>query len=189
PRPEAGMLAWLPSVAAGVVAGIAVRMLVQRAPVHVQEDSPSAGRNAGVSTSARADRPESVAHAPAPSRREFLVWAGGTAAVGVALALAGSVARAGSTAVASVRAAIRLPRAAKPAPAVPAGAALDVPGLAPLITPNDEFYRIDTALLVPSVDPADWKLRIHGMVAPEGTRTWDEQRALPMTETTVTLAG
>ncbi|WP_307371024.1 molybdopterin-dependent oxidoreductase [Microbacterium sp. W4I4] len=164
-RPEAGMLSWLPSVAAGAVAAIAVRMLVSRA-------AP----------------PETSAHAGAPSRRQFLVWAGGTAAVGVAMALAGSVARAGSTVVASVRDAIRLPRAAKPAPAVPAGAALDVPGLAPLITPNDEFYRIDTALLVPSVDPADWKLRIHGMVAQEVTLTWDELLALPLTESAVTLS-
>ncbi|MGB3374513.1 MAG: molybdopterin-dependent oxidoreductase, partial [Microbacterium sp.] len=82
----------------------------------------------------------------------------------------------------------RLPRAAKPAAAVPAGAAVDVPGLAPLITPNDDFYRIDTALIVPSIDPAEWKLRIHGMVAQEVTLTWDELRALPLTETTVTLS-
>ena len=165
-RPEAGMLSWLPSVAAGAVAAIAVRMLVSRA----------------------APPPDSVAPVSAPSRRQFLVWAGGTAAVGVAMALAGSVARAGSTVVSSVRDAIRLPRPAKPAAAVPAGAELDVPGLAPLITPNDDFYRIDTALIVPSVDPADWTLRIHGMVAQEVTLTWDELRALPLTETAVTLS-
>ena len=38
------------------------------------------------------------------------------------------------------------------------------PGLTPIVVPNDAFYRIDTALLTPSVDAATWTLRIHGMV-------------------------
>jgi len=164
-RPDAGVLSWLPSILAGAVAAIAVRMLVRSAPPPRADDDTAA-----------------------PSRRQFLVWAGGTAAVGAAMAFAGSIARAGTSAVASVRDAIRLPRAAKPAGALPTGAALDVPGLAPLITPNDDFYRIDTALIVPSIDPAEWKLRIHGMVAQEVTLTWDELRALPLTETAVTLS-
>ncbi|HTN55407.1 MAG TPA: molybdopterin-dependent oxidoreductase [Microbacterium sp.] len=163
-RPEAGMLSWLPSALAGVVAAITLRLLVRKAPTPDRDDTG------------------------APSRRQFLAWAGGSAVVGVAMAFAGTIARSGATAVASVRDAIRLPRAAKPAPALPAGASLDVPGLAPLITPNDGFYRIDTALIVPSVDPADWTLRIHGMVAQEITLTWDELRALPLVETTVTLS-
>jgi DMSO/TMAO reductase YedYZ molybdopterin-dependent catalytic subunit len=47
---------------------------------------------------------------------------------------------------------------------VPAGAELDVPGISPLFTPNTDFYRVDTALTVPSVDPANWRLTIDGMV-------------------------
>ena len=39
-----------------------------------------------------------------------------------------------------------------------------MPGIAPLITPNADFYRIDTALLVPQVDTGGWTLRITGMV-------------------------
>ena len=39
-----------------------------------------------------------------------------------------------------------------------------IAGIAPLITPNEDFYLIDTALSYPQVDPADWSLRIHGMV-------------------------
>ena len=38
------------------------------------------------------------------------------------------------------------------------------PGLTPIVMPNDAFYRIDTALLIPSVDIATWTLRIHGLV-------------------------
>src|SRR5690606_40806146 len=71
---------------------------------------------------------------------------------------------------------------------VPAGATLDVPGIAPLITPNREFYRIDTALLVPSIDPANWSLKVTGMVDREVTITFDELLALPLEESYTTLA-
>ena len=54
--------------------------------------------------------------------------------------------------------------------------------------PNDRFYRIDTALLTPSVDVATWTLRIFGMVDRETTLTWDELVALPMFEQYVTIA-
>jgi DMSO/TMAO reductase YedYZ molybdopterin-dependent catalytic subunit len=62
------------------------------------------------------------------------------------------------------------------------------PGLTPIVVPTDEFYRIDTALLVPSVDVATWSLRIHGLVERETTLTWDELLALPMFEQYVTIA-
>jgi DMSO/TMAO reductase YedYZ molybdopterin-dependent catalytic subunit len=123
-----------------------------------------------------------------PTRRRFLTWTVGTAAVGVALAIAGTLARAGSTAVTAVRQAIRLPKPATPAPAIPASASLDVPGISPLITPAADFYRIDTALVVPSVDPRSWRLRIHGLVAQEVTLTWEELLALPLVESAATLS-
>jgi hypothetical protein len=54
--------------------------------------------------------------------------------------------------------------------------------------PNDRFYRIDTSLLVPIVDIADWSLRIHGLVDRETTLTWSELVGLPMFEQYVTIA-
>jgi len=54
--------------------------------------------------------------------------------------------------------------------------------------PNERFYRIDTALLVPSVQLSSWSLRIHGLVERETTLTWDELIALPMFEQYVTIA-
>ena len=63
-----------------------------------------------------------------------------------------------------------------------------VAGLTPIVMPNDRFYRIDTALLTPSVDTATWTLRIHGLVDRETTLTWDELIALPMFEQYVTIA-
>jgi DMSO/TMAO reductase YedYZ molybdopterin-dependent catalytic subunit len=73
------------------------------------------------------------------------------------------------------------------APPVPAGAELGIRGLAPVVTPNADFYRIDTALQVPNLDPAEWRLRIHGLVENEFELTWDELIALPLEESHTTL--
>ncbi|KGM09521.1 molybdopterin-dependent oxidoreductase, partial [Cellulomonas carbonis] len=84
--------------------------------------------------------------------------------------------------------ALRLPRPARPAPPVPAGAALAVPGLTPLFVPNDDFYRIDTALTVPQVDPGTWMLEVRGMVDRPFSLSYDELLAMPHVEADVTLA-
>lgn len=183
-RADAGLLTWLPSVLAGAIAAGAVRILVNSAPF---EDAvlPTESAAAVVPTMAGTTASGSPT---GPSRRRFLAWAGGTALVGIALGVAGALTKAGSSAVSSVREAIRLPRPAAPAPAAPAGAELDVAGISSLITPNRDFYRIDTALVVPTVDPAEWRLRIHGMVENEVTLTWDDLLALPLTERAVTLS-
>ena len=54
--------------------------------------------------------------------------------------------------------------------------------------PNERFYRIDTALLTPSVGTDGWTLRIHGLVDRETTLTWAQLVALPMFEQYVTIA-
>lgn len=119
-------------------------------------------------------------------RRRFLAWAGGAAAVGVLAAVVGSAAQTGRRAVQAVRDAVRLPTPTVTA-TIPAGAELDVDGISPIVTPNTDFYRIDTALRVPEIDPAEWSLRIHGLVDREITITWDELLALPLAESTTTL--
>ena len=180
-RANAGPLDWVPSVVAGVTAAVALGLLMARLP----------GRSQRAVTDTR--NPDAAPEAPQPpappvERRTFLVWAVGAAAVGVLAAVGSSLARAGTAAVNVVRDALNLPAAATPAAAIPATAELGISGLAPVITPNDQFYRIDTALIVPQVDPADWSLRIHGMVANEVTITWDELLALPLEESVTTLA-
>jgi DMSO/TMAO reductase YedYZ molybdopterin-dependent catalytic subunit len=84
------------------------------------------------------------------------------------------------------RAAVRIPSAPAGHP-TPVGADLDVPGLPPFITPNDRFYRVDTALLVPSVTAEDWRLRIHGMVDREIELDYDQLVARPLIERDITL--
>lgn len=82
------------------------------------------------------------------------------------------------------RAAIKLPERIV---AVPAGADLDVPGMGPWNTTNRDFYRIDTALSPPLIDPATWSLRIHGMVDREITLTYQDIIDRGLTDAWVTL--
>jgi len=83
-----------------------------------------------------------------------------------------------------------IPPASDPIANVPEGADLSeqVENLTPIIIPNDRFYLIDTALLVPVVDTATWQLRIHGMVERETTLSWEELIGLPLFEQYVTIA-
>ncbi|TQS28868.1 molybdopterin-dependent oxidoreductase [Microbispora sp. KK1-11] len=80
-----------------------------------------------------------------------------------------------------------LPRAARPAVPIPAGADLRIPGLSPFVTPNADFYRVDTALVVPSVDPARWTLKIHGLVDRPVELTFADLLRRPLMEADVTL--
>ena len=81
-----------------------------------------------------------------------------------------------------------IPSPAETAPALPAGASLDVGELTPIVVPNSEFYRIDTALLVPRPDVATWRLRLTGMVERPFELTYDELIAMPLHEQYVTIA-
>ncbi|MGW5638003.1 sulfite oxidase [Streptomyces sp. NPDC003832] len=96
-------------------------------------------------------------------RRGFVRAAG---AVAVASAGAGALGRtltgAGGREAAASRADLVLPAPESPAPAVPRGARPRIAGISPFTTPNDDFYRVDTALVVPKVDVDGWRLRIHG---------------------------
>ncbi|MGA8987373.1 molybdopterin-dependent oxidoreductase [Aeromicrobium sp.] len=74
-------------------------------------------------------------------------------------------------AVERVRGSLRLPKRTSSAPA---GADLEIAGQGPWLTSNRDFYRIDTALSPPLIDPSQWSLRIHGMVDNELTLTYQD---------------
>ncbi len=61
-------------------------------------------------------------------------------------------------------------------------------GLTTLITPNSEFFRIDTALILPRVNTDIWRLRVTGMVDEPFELSFSELLAMPAHEETVTLA-
>lgn len=127
---------------------------------------------------------------PRTDRRGFLLAGAGVAAgATVATFLARSLGSTRSEHAAASRSALRLPRPASPAPAVPPGAQLPVEGISPFITPNKDFYRVDTALVVPRVDADTWKLRIHGSGVPqERVFTLAELMRREVVERDITLA-
>ena len=123
--------------------------------------------------------------ASATTRRAALAGVG--AVVGAALlGLAGRAWSNGTRAVQAARAAFVLPRVAHPV-TVPVGASVGVAGVTPYIVPSNDFYRIDTALVVPQVDPASWKLRVTGMVDHEVEIDWDTLLSKSTKQAMITL--
>ncbi|GAA1938279.1 molybdopterin-dependent oxidoreductase [Agromyces allii] len=183
-RANASMLAFAPAALAAIAGVVTLRLLTQRLPGADVEPAVAGPPHAA---SGDDDERADAAGTAAIDRRRFLGWAGGAAAIGALAAMGGYALQAGSRAVTAVRQAIRLPDPVSSA-SIPAGAELDLDGLSPYVTPNAQFYRIDTALAVPAVEPANWSLRIHGDVEQEVVLTWDELLALPLEESVTTLA-
>jgi DMSO/TMAO reductase YedYZ molybdopterin-dependent catalytic subunit len=82
---------------------------------------------------------------------------------------------------------VTLPAPASPALPMPAGASLGIDGVAPFTTANAAFYRIDTTLVTPQVDPGTWGLRIHGLVNKEITLTYADLLKRPLRERDITM--
>ena len=163
-------------------------------PIVSGADSPEPGSSSPKPEPEEAGPPaarERAARPPSPvprseARRSFLVASGVTLAA-AAVAEIGGRELGTRTNVSAARNAVRLPRATVPAPPLPDGVNLPVPGISPFITPNGQFYRVDTALLLPQVDPKGWQLRIHGMVDREVRITFDDLLRRPLIEDYVTL--
>src|SRR5665647_3533333 len=119
-------------------------------------------------------------------RRRFLVGGAGVAAAAATAAAIGQSLGQGAAQAAESRSAIRLPKGVTPVVILP-GAQLDVKGITPYVMPNDAFYRIDTALVVPQLDTAGWSLKVHGMVDQEVTIDWATLLTKPMQDALVTL--
>jgi DMSO/TMAO reductase YedYZ molybdopterin-dependent catalytic subunit len=78
--------------------------------------------------------------------------------------------------VGNARDELALPSPSSPAAALPRGADLaeSVDGVTPLFTANRDFYRVDTAITVPQIRPADYRLTLSGM--------FDSPRSYTLTE-------
>ncbi len=166
--PNATPASALPSVVAGLVGAVALRTLVPRpeAPVSLP--------------------PSPITRGGMGSRRAFL---GTAAAVAGAAALAGAGGRAlrSRFSAAESRANVTLPRPARPLPTVPSGVEAGVDGIAPFVTPNRDFYRVDTALIVPQVRAEDWTLSVTGMVDEPFELTYAELSDLDIVEADITM--
>ena len=69
----------------------------------------------------------------------------------------------------------------------PAAAAFPQLGTPTYLTSNADFYRIDTALRIPTLSAADWQLRVHGMVERELTLSFADLVGRPLVERPITL--
>ena len=124
---------------------------------------------------------------PATSRRGFFAAAGITAAAAGIAATGGRLLSAARSNIARAREALQLPTPVKAAPAVPAGVQSPAAGVTPWLTPNGDFYRIDTALSVPEINADDWELRVHGLVEEEVRLTFQDLLDADLIESHVTL--
>jgi DMSO/TMAO reductase YedYZ molybdopterin-dependent catalytic subunit len=138
---------------------------------------------------------------PPRSRRAFLAWSGGAGAIaltGVGLGKA----TAGPSAAELARDAIVLPTTtttaatstttteavATASTAVTTTPFVSPEGLTRWITPNEEFYRIDTAFSIPQVDPAGWRLKLTGMVDNPYELTYNEILGMDLVDQAITMS-
>ena len=196
-RPRLGI------VGSVVLGAIGVAAAVSRPANDLADAIPSiAGAAAGVvafrwlraAAGTPAGAPPQVDLEPAPSpairgydRRRFLRTSAAAAGIAVVSGGLGRLLTSRANAAAS-RAAATIPVPADAGQPPPEGSDLDVPGVAPFVTPNADFYRVDTALFVPAIDSATWTLRVHGMVDREITLDFDQLLARSMIERDITLA-
>ncbi|ACC41476.1 conserved membrane-bound oxidoreductase [Mycobacterium marinum M] len=106
---------------------------------------------------------------------------------GVVTGVTGAVLARLAHSVAADRKAFTLPQPGTTAPPIPADVQPKGVALPDFITPSADFYRIDTALVVPQLSRGDWRLRIHGMVDREISYTFDDLTQFDVVETVATL--
>ncbi|WP_371503257.1 molybdopterin-dependent oxidoreductase [Kitasatospora sp. NBC_00374] len=165
-RPTAIPVDALPSVVAGLVGAGAMVLLARL-----------------LRTATTVPAPEPAG----PSRRAVLAATGGTVAFAALSGFGGRSYSDSRTDVSAARDAVRLPAPATRSAPPPAAAHPGVPGLTSFQTPNPDFYRVDTALTLPKIDPRHWTLRLHGLVDHPVVISFDELLKRPLQELDYTL--
>jgi DMSO/TMAO reductase YedYZ molybdopterin-dependent catalytic subunit len=161
-RPGGGLLDAIPTVV-GTVCGIVVLRVLTVKTAEAHDDS-----------------------APDRSRRLSLA-AFGLLVIGALGGVIGGIVSRRLHSVAGERNAAVLPKAAVTATPIPPDVQPKGVALPSFVTSNADFYRIDTALLVPQVSRTDWRLQVHGMVDREITYSMDDLAAFEVVEKVVTL--
>jgi DMSO/TMAO reductase YedYZ molybdopterin-dependent catalytic subunit len=189
-RPRFGVVALMALGAAGAIAAVSrpVNDLVDAIPSLL-------GMGAGLLVFDRLRRAAGLVEedrdpprAPVESfeRRRFLLTGASVAGLAVVTGGLGRMLIRRASADAS-RAAVSIPPVADTGAPTPSGADLGIDGVTPFITPNERFYRVDTALFVPAIAAEDWSLRVHGMVDREMTLDLGDLLARPLSERDITL--
>ncbi len=105
-------------------------------------------------------------------RRQFLVMGGGATA---AAAASFGVSRVLQEDVVAATAK-PIPESVRRLPMQKLATENGIANMPPFFSPNDNFYRIDTALVVPRVDASTWSLNVVGKVDRELTISYDDLR-------------
>ncbi|MGW4893170.1 molybdopterin-dependent oxidoreductase [Kitasatospora sp. NPDC004240] len=193
-RPGAQAVDALPSAAAALTAAIVLLTLLRPRRLPAFSARPGAigpGRDeegpTGPGAGSHQDAPPPSPAAAAPGRRS-VIGAGAVIALSAGLAPAGRHLSDRRNDVSAARSAVTLPPPQRLAPTLPPDAAPAIPGLAPLHTPTADFYRVDTALTLPRIDPRHWTLRVHGLVDRPLELSFDDLLALPLEELDHTMS-
>ncbi len=207
-RPTSSVTDVLPTLAGAAAGAIALYYLAARAGAPART-APGSGAPAGTGIRAGTgqqdgdSRPGGGTSAPpwppqpsgqgwpapvsaGPERRRFLVVSAAAAGTAAVAGFGGRLLDERSS-VAQAQATLRVPAPAQPGPSLPAGTDFKIPGLSSFITPNNTFYRVDTAIVLPEVPPANWSLRIHGMVQRQMVVSFKELLRRPLIEDYITL--
>lgn len=185
-RPTARPLDALPALAA-MAAGVATLVWLVRLARRASGEAVARNDEATVdgprgSKMTPAADPNDPTARPGTGRRGFIGGALGVTALSVLAAVGGQL-RSGAQTIKK----IVLPAAADKAKPLPTGLEGTVPGISPLRTPTDKFYRVDTNLTVPKVDVDTWTLEIDGMVEKPFTMTFAELSEMPLIERDITM--
>ncbi len=165
-RPHAGVTAIAPSL----TSGLAIAMILYFVLGRVKPKLPDANSLTQVK-----------------SRRQVLKFAGGASVLGGLMLLTGQNVKIHGLNLIK-RLAVKLPTATHPLPPLPVDPALTIPGLSSLITPNNQFYQIDTAINAPIIDVDTWTLSINGLVRNPITLTYADLLKRPLFELDDTMS-
>ena len=126
--------------------------------------------------------------APGWSRRSVLLGTGAVFGLAAVSAATGRWLLESAKKAVADRNEVTLPSPAEALPPVAPGADMAVEGLSPIIVPNDDFYRIDTAFAVPTIVLQDWTLTVRGRVDRPYTINYSDLLDMRMVEWDVTLS-
>ena len=121
------------------------------------------------------------------SRRKFLKRIGGFGALIIASYFGGNSLKSKTkNEVNKIISKLPVPKKSLAKP--PLDPASEIPRLTKLITPNSDFFQIDTTVYAPKIDASKWSLQISGMVKKPYSLTYQDLLKLPLFELDNTLS-
>ena len=196
--PVATVITILVALSAGVTAAA---LLLQSSGLQAPEAAPAeSGEQAAPAMTGVRSKEAHSEGGIAVDRKNFLLLGGGAAAVGLAAVGVGRVlAGGGATGDAAPKALSSsggstsgggtTSGGVKTLPPPPEAASIEVEGMPPLMTPNEDFYLIDTALSSPKINVDQWSLKVKGAgVNNPLEMSYKDLMSMPTRESDVTLS-